>query len=190
MAKMGFMRRFVGPVGSTFLVTALSYACYMLSPKIPGYTLFRIVAVISGVVLFISLGLGTLYVYPALFRRGAPVAERIVGSLVTPFLWMTKEVVIIGGVYTAGEALYYYLNPIHLLLLSAVIAEMGAAQLWINRALVKGGARRRAWSLPALVTILIGLGWFAFMFIWDLGVHHFYIFQEGYKALFGYGVGI
>jgi len=28
------------------------------------------------------------------------------------------------------------------------------------------------------------------MFAWDLGVHHFYIFQEGFKALFGTGNGL
>ena len=190
MKKMGFMKRFVGPVGLVIFVTTLSYVAYMLSPNITSFALYQVVAISSGIALFIGLGLGALYVYPVTSMRGAGPLERIVGSLVTPLAWMTKEVVIVGSVYTLWESLYYYLNPVHLLLISAVVAEMGAGELIVRRRLRKDGATERIVTFPALAAIVLGLGWFAFMFIWDLGVHHFYIFQEGFKAIFGYGAGV
>jgi hypothetical protein len=190
MKETRFTKRFVGPVGTVLLVTALSWVAYTLAPRIPSFVLYQVAAIISGIVLFVGLWLGTLFVYPVTYLRGAGPAERIMGTLVTPLVWMTKEVVVVGSVYTLGEGLYFYLNPVNLLLLSAVVAEMGIADIFVRRRLKKGRKVRRIVTVPALAALVLGLGWFVFMFAWDLGVHHFYIFQEGFKALFGYGAGV
>jgi len=81
-----------------------------------------------------------------------------------------------------AEALYYYLNPVHLLLLGAVVAEMGTAEILARRRLKRHGTVRRAFTAGAVAAVVLGLGWVIFMFAWDLGVHHFYIFQEGFTA--------
>jgi hypothetical protein len=99
-------------------------------------------------------------------------------------------VAVIGSVYTVPEALYYYLNPVHLLLLGAVVAEMGVAELLVRRRLRAAGSVQRVITVPAVAAVVLGVFWVAFMFLWDLGVHHFYIFQEGFKALFGFGSGL
>jgi len=58
MDKQGFLKRFVGPVGLVCIVMVLSWTIYMLSPGIPNFFLFQVSAVVSGIVLFISLGWG------------------------------------------------------------------------------------------------------------------------------------
>ena len=135
MERKGFPKRFLGPVFFVFVVMSLSWAAYMLSPRVPSFALFQIVAIVSGIVLFISLGLGALYVYYVSYVRGAGFAERVIAALVNPLIWMTKEVAVLGSIYTVPEALYYYLNPVHLLLIGAVAAEMGAAELLVRRKL-------------------------------------------------------
>ncbi len=190
MDKKGFIKRFVGPVLLVCIVMTLSWTVYMLSPGIPDFSLFQIAAIVSGIVLFISLGLGALYVYYVSYLRGAGPAERIIAALISPIIWMTKEVVVVGSIYTVPEALYYYLNPVHLLLLGAVAAEMGTAEILVRRRLKRDGTVKRVFTVGAVAAVVLGLGWVAFMFIWDLGVHHFYIFQEGFKALFGFGGGL
>jgi hypothetical protein len=190
MERKGFLKRFVGPVLSVFIVMGLSWAAYMLAPRLPSFTLFQIVAVVSGITLFAGLWLGALYVYYVSYVRGAGLAERIVAALVNPAIWMTKEVVVVGSIYAAGEALYYYLNPIHLLLLGAAVAEMGIGDILARKKLKAAGSVRRVFTVPAAVAVVLGISWIAVMFLWDLGVHHFYIFQEGFKALFGFGSGL
>ncbi|MBN2225529.1 MAG: hypothetical protein JW765_12700 [Deltaproteobacteria bacterium] len=190
MDKKGFLKRFVGPVLLVFIVMALSWAAYILSPGISNFLLFQIAAILSGVALFISLSFGALYVYSVSYLRGAGPVERVIAALVNPIIWMTKEVAVVGSIYTVPEALFYYLNPVHLLLIGAVVAEMGAAELLIRRRLKRDGTVKRVLVPGAVSAVVIGLGWIAFMFIWDLGVHHFYIFQEGFKALFGFGGGL
>jgi hypothetical protein len=190
MDRKGFIKRFVGPVGLVCIAMTLSWAVYMLSPGISDFSLFQITAVVSGIVLFISLGFGALYVYYISYLRGAGLGERIIAALVNPVIWMTKEVFVVGSIYTLPEALYYYLNPVHLLLLAAVAAEMGTAETLVRRRLKRDGTVTRIFTAGAVAAVVIGLGWVAFMFIWDLGVHHFYIFQEGFTALFGLGGGL
>lgn len=190
MERKGFRKRFAGPVLFVCIVMCLSWAVYMLAPRIPSFALFQIIAIVSGVVLFISLGLGALYIYYVSYVRGASLTERIIGALVNPVIWMTKEVFVVGSVYAFNEALYYYLNPVHLLLLGAVVAEMGLAELLAGRKLKAARPVSRTVSVPAVAAVILGAAWVAFMFVWDLGVHHFYIFQEGFKALFGFGSGV
>jgi hypothetical protein len=190
MDKKSFLRRSVGPALLVLIVMTCSWAVYMLSPKIPNFYAFQFFAVISGVFYFISLGFGAFYVYYVAYRGGAGPIERIVAALISPFIWMTKEVVIIASIYTLPEALYYYINPIHTLLIAAAVAEMGVADMLVRRRLRKEGAVPRALTFPAVTAVVLGAAWIVVMFAWGLGVHHFYIFQEGFKALFGYGAGL
>jgi hypothetical protein len=43
--------------------------------------------------------------------------------------------------------------------------------------------------VPAVVAVVAALGILSFLF-WGIGVYSFYAFQEGYKAIFGFGVGV
>ena len=121
---------------------------------------------------------------------GGERGKRIVASILCPFLWATKEVFILTGVYTFFESLFFYLNPVVLFALSGAVAEMGLMELLTRARRKKAGEKIRTFSLPACFAIIIGLGYIISLFGWDLGVHHFYIFQEGFKALFGYGAGL
>ena len=184
MKKQGFVKRFILPVLTVFIVLAASYIVYHLSPKIGNYTLFQILANISAFLIFLTLWFGVLYVYPKAYFRGASPLERIIASVITPFIWATKEVIVLTGVYSFWESIYFYLNPVSFWVFCTVLAEIGLSEILCRRNLKKKGEKIKVLSVPALVALILGVGNFLFALLWDVGVHHFYFFQEGYKALF------
>ena len=188
MPRETFSRRFISPVVRLAALTTASYVVYLhpWGRRNPiwdeGVTFF------SGALFFLCVGLGVLYVYPKARLGGAGAFERVIAGLVTPVLWSTKDVIAVWGVYPWAQAVYYYLNPVNMLLYAAVLAEIGLSELACRRKMRLLGRPASGSSFTAWAALVIGLGLVVFQFAWDLGVHHFYIFQEGYKALFGYGL--
>ena len=190
MVKGSFTKRFVRPAAEVLIVMAVSFIVYNISWRIENRFLHDGLAYVFGVIYFSSLAFGTLYVYRQAFFRGAGPAERILCSLINPFIWSTKEVVVLTGIYTLGESLYFYLNPVNVLLYSGVLAQIGLSEILCRRKMKRSGQPVRVVTVPAAAALILGLSSVVLMFAWELGVHHFYIFQEGYKALFGYGVSL
>jgi hypothetical protein len=89
--------------------------------------------------------------------------------------------------FTWGESLYYGLNTIFLLCLCVVAMQIGFCEMacrWVRK-------REAPEPLPVvtpatLIPVLVGLLGVGVLFAWGTGVHAFYIYQEGYKALFGF----
>lgn len=187
MDRPSFTHRFIIPVVKLLLITGGSFAVYTLAISLKPSAVRNVLCYIFGLTFFISLVFGAVYVYIAASRRGARTGEKIIAGLVGPFLWSTKEVLVVSSIYSLGEGIYYYLNPVNFLLFSLVLAEMGVAEVMCRR-LEKTRPEGQSSPLPAILAMVLGLGSIAFMFAWELGVHHFYIFQQGYKAFFGFGL--
>ena len=185
MERQSFVRRVVAPAATVLIVMAASAILYDQSWRIGNDTLHQLTAYIFGLVLFASIGFGPLYVYPRAFFRGASGLERILASLVTPMAWNVKEMVRVSEFFTWGESLYYGLNTILLLCLCAGAVQMSLCEMacrWV---------RNRKTSEPvslvtpaSVIAVLAGLAGVGVLFVWGMGVHSFYIYQEGYKALF------
>jgi hypothetical protein len=185
MQKASFVKRFVIPVSIVLLTMAATSAIYSYSWRINNDTLQWIIANISAVLLFVSIGFGALVIYPMAFFRGASTAERIIASLVTPLAWDIKEIVRVSEFFTYSEALYYGLNQVFLLSIFGAFAQMGLCELICRWRLGRRGeAPARVFSAIPVISILLGLGAFYVILIWGVGVHFFYIYIEGYKALF------
>ncbi len=173
------------PAVTVLIVMVVSLILYNHSFRIDNDAIHQITAYISGLVLFLSIGFGPLYVYPKAFLRGASAMERVLASLVTPVAWDVKEILRVSEFFSWGESLYYGLNTIFLLCLCVVAAQMGVCEM------VCRSIRNRQTSTPvpvlapaALVAVLLGLLGVGVFFLWGGGVHSFYLYQEGYKALF------
>jgi hypothetical protein len=183
--KRSFVQRFLIPVGIMLVTMILSLVLYYNSYAIGGKALHPLIANVFGVVLWISIGFGSLFVYPSMFFRGASGGERVLGSLITPIVWTLKELVRVSEFFTLGETLYYGLSSIFLLIFIGSLGLMGICEL-ICRVIVKRKSAvpiKVVTPLPVL-GIVFGLIAFYVIFIWGVGVHWFYIYQEGYKALF------
>ena len=185
MERQSFVRRVVSPAVPVLILLASSAIVYGQSWRIENDTVHRLTAYIFGLVLFASIGFGPLYVYARAFFRGARGLEKILASLVTPMAWNVKEVVRVSEFFTWGESLYYGLNTIFLLCLCAGAVQMGLCEMvcrWVrNRKISKPVS---VLTPAPVIAVLAGAAAVGVLFVWGMGVHAFYIYQEGYKALF------
>ena len=185
MERQSLIRRAVAPAATVVIVMAASAILYDQSWRIDIDALHQFTAYVSGLILFVSIGFGPLYVYPKAFFRGATALERILACLVTPVAWDVKEMLRVSEYFTWGESLYYGLNTIFILCLCVVAAQMGICEMVCRL------VRNRQVSEPvpvvtpaSLIPVVVGLLGVGVFFLWGGGASSFYIYQEGYKALF------
>jgi len=183
--KTSYTRRIVIPSAIVLVVMALSFIVYWSAWRIDSYSLHRFVSHFSAVVLFISIGFGPLLVYPVAYFRGSGAGERIYASLIPPIIWLFKELIRVSEFYTFSETLYFIFNPLNIMIFIGAFGLMGLSELLCRRRMKKrtGEPEKVITILPVFAMCLAIVGLYVFM-IWGGGVHMFYIFMEGYKALF------
>jgi hypothetical protein len=164
---------------------AASTVIYNNAWRLESHLLHQALATAAWIVLALSVGVGALVLYPIAFLGGAGVAERIAACLVTPLAWNAKEIVRVSEFFPQAEALYYGLNPFFVSILFGTFAQMGLCEILIRRRLKKRGAADiRVAPALAILAILLGIAALAVTIFWEKGVHAFYFYIEGYKALF------
>jgi len=183
--KTSYTRRIVIPSAIVLVVMALSFIVYWSAWRIDSYSLHRFVSHFSAVVLFISIGFGPLLVYPVAYFRGSGAGERIYASLIPPIIWLFKELIRVSEFFTFSETLYFIFNPLNIMIFIGAFGLMGLSELLCRRRMKKrtGEPEKVITILPVFAMCLAIVGLYVFM-IWGGGVHMFYIFMEGYKALF------
>ena len=184
-SKPSVFKRVISPAGVPLITFALSWVVYENAWRIDILWLRQVLSFLSGIVMFVSIGFGTLLVYPIAFSRNAGPAERVAACLITPILWDLKEIIRVTEFFTLGESIYYGFNPVFLGLVAATLFQMGFMEALCRWRTRWGGSNIRSvvWPAPA-VTMFLGLSGVFLFLAWGVGVHWFYIYQEGYKALF------
>ena len=188
MEKQGFAKRVLYPVAILSAVMSASWIVYNVAWRLDNGTLYRAFAAISGTILFLSVTFGALFIYPTAYFRGASPKERILASLVSPFIWMTKESVRLYISYSFAECLYYYFNPLNIWLLLGVMAQMGLAETFCRWRHAKKGEEVRILSPQALAALFIGLFLVIRLFAWGQGEGAYVVFLSGYRKIFGSGL--
>jgi hypothetical protein len=144
--------------------------------------------------LYLLLGLSIFFsgpiVYGALWLRGASLKERILGAYLVPLAWVFKEIWRVSEFFTLGEAFYYALSPLPFGVLTHQIGYLCLVEM-----LCRSRKKRRDPSTRILSPgPIVGLGVFILVvyltLFWGVpaespGTKWFYLYQEGYKALFG-----
>ncbi len=184
MEKQSFLRRFVCPQATVIVIMAVSFLVYHFSHGIKNHAVFQALSSISGIMILLTLWFGTFYIYMVSYFRGASLFERILACFIPAFLWATKESIIVAGVYSVPEAIYFYLSIVNQWLVSTIIAEIGLSEILCRRKIKKQGEEIKVTPVLALLAMVVGIGNTLFILLWNVGVHHFYIFIAGYKALF------
>jgi hypothetical protein len=185
MQQASFIKRFIIPTAVVLITMLASLAIYNASGRIGNDSVHQVVAYVSAVVHLLILWIGASIIYPWAFFRGADATERIIACLITPVVWTIMEMFRVSEFFTFGESLYYGLNSNSLFHFTLAILQMGFWELicrwWSNKRLTE---KRKIISIAPVVSILVGLLGFYVILIWGLGVHWFYIYQQGYRALF------
>jgi hypothetical protein len=190
MEKAPFTKRFVMPVATLFFAAAVCFLVYEIASELGSYALHQVAAAIAGFGFFLCVWCGTLFVYPATYLRGATLSERIAASLIIPFLYATKEVLRISAAFTLLESLYFYLSVLSVGVYLVAAAEMGVAEMLVRTIRKKRGEVVRVFPLPAVMAVVLGISGVVFVFAWGRGEYTFYVFLQGFRKLFGPGIGL
>jgi len=187
MEQKSFVKRSVLPVAvvmATMIVTGIIY--FHLAWRMDADSPIRpAITWISSWALFISIGFGALYIYPKGFFGGACIVERTVACLITPVVWNIKEMIRVSEFFTLGETLYYGLNTSFLLAFFGTVGLMGLCELICRRRLGKQSDEPvKVLSPTPVIAICAGLAVLYICLLWGLGVHFFYIYIDGYRAIF------
>jgi hypothetical protein len=151
---------------------------------------YRAIAFLLYLLLGLSISFSGPVVYGVMFLRGASLKEKILGAYLVPVAWVLKEVWRVSDFFTMGEALYYALSPWTLGVLTHQIGYLSLVEIFCRWRKKKRDKLSRVLSPGPIV----GLGVFALMvyltLFWGVpaespGTKWFYLYQEGYKALFG-----
>ncbi len=188
MEKQSFTKRFLYPVLLVFAVMAVSWAGYFGSRRLDSDLLHQLFAKIFGTSYFISVAFGTLYVYTVSYIRGAPMKDRVLASLVNPFIWMTKECARLFASYNLFQCLYYYFNPLNFWLLCFMVFEMGLASMIARKILKSRGDPVKVVTMGSLATVIVSISVVIAAYAWGKGENLYVIFLAGFRVFFGSGI--
>jgi hypothetical protein len=185
LSRKSFYQRWTLPVATALGSSSFLFFFSFNLVWIEEVEIYRLAMNGVHLLLFISVAFGTLYLYPWMFSRRASLPERITGSLITPLAFIVKEVIRVREYFTWGESLYYAVSPVMLFLLIGQIGLMGIAEIFCRSAMDRrADPWRKVVSPGPIVSILVSLAALYVFLLWGMGVHWFYIYMKGYKALF------
>ena len=188
MAERRSRSAILKPLLVVFLVAFVSYLIYYGSRLIGNQAIHQALAATFGAIHFASIFFGALYIYTYGYLRGVSLPVRILASSLIPFLWMTKDVVVMTESHPFLECLYWYFNPLSVWMVCLLAIEMGAGTL-LGRAILKRcGEQVRILTLGPLASIVIGALLFGGIFAWGQGENLFSLYLDGYRLLFGSGI--
>ena len=184
-----FWRRAGLPVAVLLAVWLLANISLLLLAGRPEFfgnpNVYRLINNLLFAIQFVILLLGSLFIYPIMFFRGASLPERIAGSLIVPLIQMIWAMFRATDYFPMGQAVYYGFNSLSVGSLFLQLAWIGMAEIfcrWIYRRRTGAGINVLRW--PYLLSVVVGLLAIYLTLFWDGGVHWFYLYQEGYKLLF------
>lgn len=169
MQQQTFFRRFILPVVPVLAIAVISHFGYFGSRHVESDGLPSVMAGLFGTTYFLSIAFGSLYVFTVGYLRGASLPERILASALTPFLWMTKEVLLLTHSHPLIESLYWYVSPLHIWLMMLMALEMGGATLIARKILKNRGERDSVVSAAPLATMGVSLFLVISAYAWGRG---------------------
>ncbi|MCK9364041.1 MAG: hypothetical protein M0P74_10665 [Syntrophales bacterium] len=150
---------------------------------------YRAAAAVLYPLLGISITCSSIFVYSVMYIRGASLKERVFWAYIVPGAFVLKEIWRVSAFFSPGESFYYAFAPLTLGVLLAPVGFLSLCEMfWRWRDKQRGEATRIATSGPVAGLVFWGITVF-FMLFWGSaedtpGSKWFYLYMEGYKALF------
>ncbi len=177
MQKRDFNERIVVPTAIVLVTMIFSRIIYFNSSST--------VATLSGIVMFLSIGFGSFLIYPLSFIRGASLAERFIGCLVTPLVWNGIEMYNVGQAFTLAESLFYGVNILSIGTVAGQFLIMGICDLFCRSKRRRAGERdTRTLSVFTVIACLSGILGIYLVLVWGEGVGLHYLLIGLYKKIF------
>ena len=173
----------LAPTAVVLLLMAVGLVVHQNLWKVADPAVHRPIGQAAGIVAFVSIGFGSLLIYPIARARGAPLWIVMLACLVTPVAWNVKEMVRVLQFFTAPEALWWGLNPGFILAFVGAWGQMGLCELLLRLRRCMTGSPVRVLTFAPVLAVVLSLVALYFLLIWGGGVHTFYLYMEGYRAL-------
>jgi hypothetical protein len=187
MEKPGSRPSIWKPVLIVFLLALVSYLIYYGSRLVENQAIHQTLAAAFGTVYFVTIFFGPLYLYTGCYVRGVPLGRRIVAASLVPFLWMTKDVLVLMGSHPIAESLYWYFNQLSVWMVCLLAVEMGLGTLTGRYILKRHGQAIRVVTFGPLAAIILGGAIFGGIFAWGQGENLYALYLDSYRLLFGSG---
>lgn len=150
---------------------------------------YRAAADILYPMLGITIVFSSLFLYSVMYARGASVRERILWACIVPFAYILKEIWRVSAFFSLSESFYYALAPTTLGLLVGQLGLLCFCEMFWRWRDKKGGVPLRIITAGPAVVLTVFVILIYVMFFWGSsgdtpGSKCFYLYMEGYKALF------
>lgn len=150
---------------------------------------YRLSADILYSLLGFTILFSSLIVYSLLYLRGISLNKRIFWSLIVPLAWVLKEIWRVSAIFSWGESFYYALGPGPLGLFLLQLLFLPLTEMFWRRREKRKDKTIRILSAGPVISLMIFAALVYFLLFWGNagdtpGSNWFYIFMEGYKALF------
>lgn len=188
MSLRSFKPRSFYPVLPVLILAIVSHIGYYGGSRLENDSLHHLAAILFGPLYFVAVALGPGYVFTRMSVEGANLAQRIVASFFVPFVWMTKEVLLLTDSFPISQALYFYFSPIHFWLILFSIFQMGIATLIARLILKMKGDDLSIITRPPLFVIAGSLASVISLYAWGKGENIYVIYLAFYRVLFGSGI--
>jgi hypothetical protein len=178
----------VEPLVIVLSVAVISYLGYYNARYARPEWIHQALATFSGAIYFACIILGPLYIYCSAYLHGASLAGRIVVTGLVPFIWMTKDVLVILESHPLIECLYWYFYPLNIWMACLLLIEVGAGTLFARALMKRRGHTIKVITPAPVIAALAGAAIAAGIFAWGQGENIFSIYMHGYRFLFGGGI--
>jgi hypothetical protein len=185
--ERGSRRIILKPVLFVLFLAAGSYLVYYGSRAIESPLIHQILAALFGALYFVSIFFGPLYIYTYAYPRAVSPPGRILASTLIPFLWMTKDVLVLTESHPFLECLYWYLNPMYIWMACLLAIEMGLGTLLARYRLKRRDHAVQVVTFGPVAAIAAGTLVFVGIYAWGQGENLFSLYLDGYRLLFGSG---
>ncbi len=182
LQRPGFAKRFLAPTLAALALMLASRAVYFNSGLLDSRAAYHTVALLSGLVHFMSVILVPVFIYPFAFFRGAGAAERIIASSINPALWVFIDAYHVSEAFNFLESLYYGLN-IGSVIFIFMFSQMSVCEMACRWRQKRSGAGVRVLT-PAVFAPFVFLAILGIILSRQGGAFYFNLMLEGYAALF------
>lgn len=177
----------VKPVAFVIFLAVFSYLGYYNAHNIKVDWLHQALAFFSGAVYVVCIFLGPFYIYIITYLKDISLPRRILAACLLPFLWMTKDVLIILESHPLHECLYWYFNPLNIWMVCLLMIEIGTGTLLARFLRQRQGYNIKILTPMPIIIALLGMMIFAGIYAWGQGENIFSVYMHGYRFLFGGG---
>ena len=184
MPNRTFFGRVITPSLYMGLPMAIAWAIYFHAAMIHNPFLHKWVALASGLVMFLTVVLGVVVVYPIAYVRGAGPLERILAGLIVPLVFAGYETYVVSEFFTMAESFYFLLNPAVLIVFVLAIGLMGICELACRVLVRRPSGPRKAGTLAPVLAIAIMIVGVYVLFFWENGTKFFYLYMDSYLTFF------